>query len=158
MDVIETIGAFETRSNDNMDFKQWHKWQSSLEGSTFLSATGTNENIICEGNIKDRGQGITNYHVPTNCGLGAISINNPSETNYSTRNFRIVCAACMPGFYPKRNLASSLVKEECTQIPNCLSNGNLFDGCEECDVGYLLKYENLRVVIDEATSDRKSVV
>ena len=84
---------------------------------------------------------------PTNCALGMINGNKKpnwedgKKDNANLENLSIFCAACKPGFKPKRNSSFNPHIYECETISNCLTAGNGVNRCEVCNGGFSFGYK-----------------
>lgn len=63
-------------------------------------------------------------------------------SNADRSQLSIYCAGCKHGYKATFNKDFQYQVVSCTLIDHCLPDGNMLNGCNECQNGYVLKYIN----------------
>ena len=147
--------AYDITDNNTPDFTKWAPWDTTASGGSYGNSNGTKKNIVCLDNSASS-FGIVNqndYGVDQFCALGVLFTNATAATDYDagTPTYQTSCAACKPGYKKTASSVSHLVKS-CTAIENCSKKGNIANGCEICNDGFILKYENNNIVFDDVAN------
>ena len=125
---------------DNVTFETFARYATTKSGLDFADAAGTEKNIACRSPSNTTfGIAANDFDLPQNCGMAVIIVNTNGTTD-NTDDFGTFCAACKPSYMPTYHNTLSYVVTGCTQIDHCKSDTKFFNGCSDCDTGYILKY------------------
>ena len=151
---IHYVSALDDLDSDGADddltyaFNGFAEYATTISGADFADAAGTQKNVVCRVNAAAT-FGITgNYGVADNCGIGALVVNSNGIGN-NTDAFGTFCAACKPGYKATNDGTNAFIKTACTAITNCANNGTFFNGCSDCNTGYIHKFAAGNIAYDE---------